>query len=295
MSKGIILAGGSGSRLYPLTVTSSKQLLPIYDKPMIFHPLSTLMQLKIRDIMIISTSEFLPLFQKLLGDGTDFGINLSYKAQEEPKGIAESFIIGEDFVANDKITLILGDNIFYSENKENIFSKDQTSIEGAELFLTPVKDPERFGVAEIDDQMNIVSIEEKPVSPKSNLAITGLYMYDKDVVDNAKNLKPSQRGELEITDVNKVYLNNGKLFANILGSYNWFDTGTHKSLHKTSNFIYDMEKKTAKKIPCLEEISLENGWISRNDLAILQEKFSKTSYGSYLLKILEKNDYKDES
>lgn len=288
MSKGIILAGGSGSRLYPLTITSSKQLLPIYDKPMIFHPLSTLMQLKIRDIMIISTSEFLPLFQRLLGDGTDFGINLNYKAQEEPKGIAESFIIGEDFIANDKTTLILGDNIFYSENKENIFSKDQANIEGAELFLTPVKDPERFGVAEIDDQMNIVSVEEKPVSPKSNLAITGLYMYDNEVVDIAKNLKPSQRGELEITDVNKVYLNNGKLFANILGSYNWFDTGTHKSLHKTSNFIYDMEKKTAKKIPCLEEISLENGWISRNDLALLYEKFSKTSYGNYLLKILEK-------
>ena len=286
--KGIILAGGSGTRLYPITRGISKQLIPVYDKPMIYYPISTLMLSGIRDVLIISTPEYMPLFQKLLGDGSELGMNFSYKVQEQPNGLAEAFILGEDFIGNDSVCLILGDNIFYGAGLSQLLQSAAAKSEGATVFGYHVNDPERFGVVEFDENMHALSIEEKPKHPKSNYAVTGLYFYDNDVVDIAKNIQPSARGELEITDVNTEYLRNGKLDVKLMGrGYAWLDTGTHDAMLEASNFIATIEKRQNLKVASLEEIAYRMGYVDANQLYQLAQPLKKNDYGQYLLRLLD--------
>lgn len=284
--KGIILAGGSGTRLYPITKGISKQLIPIYDKPMIYYPLSTLMLAGIKDILIISTPEYTPLFEKLLGDGSEWGISLTYKIQEKPNGLAEAFILGADFIGNDSVCLILGDNIYYGSGLSKLVQEAAEKTDGATVFGYHVNDPERFGVVEFDDDMKALSIEEKPENPKSNYAVTGLYFYDNTVVEKAKNLKPSDRGELEITDINKLYLDEGKLDVKLMGrGYAWLDTGTHDSMMEAASFIATIQKRQNLKVACLEEIAYRMDYISKEKLVELAQPMKKNDYGQYLLRL----------
>ena len=289
--KGIILAGGSGTRLYPLTMVTSKQLLPIYDKPMIYYPMSVLMSAGIRDILIISTPNDTLRFKELLGDGKQFGVNLSYKIQESPDGLAQAFIIGEDFIGNDSVCMILGDNIFHGHGLKKRLKQAVLNAEngdGATIFGYYVDDPERFGIVEFDNNGKAISIEEKPTNPKSNYCVTGLYFYDNKVVNYAKNLKPSKRGELEITDVNRIYLENNKLNVELLGrGFTWLDTGTHESLVDATIFVKTIESHQHRKIACLEEIAYLNGWISKDDVLKVYEVMKKNQYGQYLMDVLE--------
>lgn len=281
--KGIILAGGSGTRLYPLTKVTSKQLLPIYDKPMIYYPISVLMEAGIREILIISTPDDTPRFKELLGDGTQFGLKLEYAVQPSPDGLAQAFIIGADFIGNDHVAMILGDNIFHGHGLKNHLKSAASKTKGATVFGYYVDDPERFGIVEFDKNGKAISIEEKPEKPKSNYCVTGLYFYDNDVVEYAKNLKPSARGELEITDLNRIYLEKGELDVKLLGKgFTWLDTGTHESLVEATNFVYTMETHQHRKIACLEEIAYLNGWISDEELLKAYEIFKKNQYGKYL-------------
>ena len=284
--KGIILAGGSGTRLYPITRGISKQLIPIYDKPMIYYPLSTLMLAGITDILVISTPEFTPLFEQLLGDGSEWGISLTYKVQEKPNGLAEAFILGADFIGDDSVCLILGDNIYYGSGLSKLVQEAAQKTDGATVFGYHVNDPERFGVVEFDDDMKALSIEEKPENPKSNYAVTGLYFYDNTVVEKAKNLKPSDRGELEITDINKLYLDEGKLDVKLMGrGYAWLDTGTHDSMMEAASFIATIQKRQNLKVACLEEIAYRMGYISKEKLVELAQPMKKNDYGQYLLRL----------
>ena len=288
MTKGIILAGGSGTRLYPLTMVTSKQLLPIYDKPMIYYPLSTLMLAGIRDILIISTPQDLPNFERLLGDGSRYGINLSYKVQPSPDGLAQAFILGEEFIGNDNCAMILGDNIFHGNGLTNQLKKAIENKGRATIFGYYVDDPERFGVAEFDENGQVISLEEKPDKPKSNYAVTGLYFYDNNVIKYAKNLRPSQRGELEITDLNKKYLEQGKLDVITLGrGYGWLDTGTIDSFFDASEYIRVIERRQGLKVACLEEISYKNGWITKEELLKSAELYGKSPYGQHLKNVAE--------
>ncbi|MGM7702955.1 glucose-1-phosphate thymidylyltransferase RfbA [Pseudalkalibacillus sp. Hm43] len=284
--KGIILAGGSGTRLYPLTMVTSKQLLPIYDKPMIYYPLSTLMLAGIKDILIISTPEDTPRFESLLGDGAQFGINLEYKVQPSPDGLAQAFLIGEEFIGEDSVAMILGDNIYYGSGMRKILQQAAKKEKGATVFGYHVQNPERFGVVEFGDDGEVISIEEKPKTPKSNYAVTGLYFYDQRVVDIAKNVKPSVRGELEITSINEAYLATGELDVELLGrGFTWLDTGTHESLVAATNFVQTVEEHQGIKIAAPEEVAYINGWIGVEQLMESGELFSKTGYGQYLLKV----------
>ena len=286
--KGIILAGGSGTRLYPLTRVTSKQLLPIYDKPMIYYPLSVLMDAGIRDVLIISTPVGTPRFKELLGDGSSLGMNLDYAVQESPDGLAQAFIIGEEFIGNDKVAMILGDNIFSGYGFKDILKKAVAKESGATVFGYYVDDPERFGIVEFDESGKAISIEEKPEKPKSNYCVTGLYFYDNRVVEYAKNLKPSKRGELEITDLNRIYLENGELDVALLGKgFTWLDTGTQESLVDATNFVYTVETHEHRKIACLEEIAYKNGWISREKVWEAYELYKKNEYGKYLKDVLD--------
>ena len=286
--KGIILAGGSGTRLYPITKGISKQLMPVYDKPMIYYPLSVLMLAGIKDILIITTPEDLNNFQRLLGNGNCFGINLSYQVQLKPEGLAQAFIIGEKFIGNDAVCLALGDNIFYGQNFSPKLKEAAQLIDGATVFGYQVKDPERFGVVEFDANKKALSIEEKPVKPKSNYAVTGLYFYDNNVVNIAKTIKPSERGELEITSINEVYLRNGKLNVELLGrGFTWLDTGTHQSLLEASHFVETIEQLQGFKIACLEEIALYNGWLTKDDVFKIGNEYLKNGYGQYLLSLVK--------
>lgn len=288
--KGIILAGGSGTRLYPLTKVTSKQLLPIYDKPMIYYPMSVLMNAGIRDILIISTPQDTPRFKDLLGDGHQFGINLSYKVQPSPDGLAQAFILGDEFIGDDSVAMILGDNIFSGQGlKERLKSavENAETGKGATVFGYYVDDPERFGIVEFDNSGKAVSIEEKPEKPKSNYCVTGLYFYDNKVVEYAKNLKPSARGELEITDLNRIYLEDNELNVELLGQgFTWLDTGTHESLVEATNFVKTMENHQHRKIACLEEIAYNNGWITKDDVLKVYEEVKKNQYGQYLMDVL---------
>ncbi len=284
--KGIVLAGGSGTRLYPITHVVSKQLLPIYDKPMIYYPLSVLMLAEIRDILIISDPKNLPLYQELLGDGSNLGIKLSYIVQEQPKGIAEAFILGEKFINGQKVALVLGDNVFYGTGFSTILKKVSESNSGAYIFGYYVKNPEEFGVVEFDKEFNVISLEEKPKNPKSNYAVPGLYFYDEKVVSIAKSLKPSDRGELEITALNNVYLNNGKLKVQIFRrGFAWLDTGTYDGLASATDFVKTIQKRTGLNISCLEEIAYIKKFISLEQLIELGKMYEKTEYGKYILKI----------
>lgn len=288
MTKGIILAGGSGTRLYPLTMVTSKQLLPIYDKPMIYYPLSTLMLAGIRDILIISTPNDLPNFEKLLGDGSRYGINISYKVQPSPDGLAQAFILGEEFIGEDNCAMILGDNIFHGNGFTTQLKKAIENTERATVFGYYVEDPERFGVVEFDEKGKVISLEEKPEIPKSNYAVTGLYFYDNKVCEYAKSLKPSPRGELEITDLNKIYLEKGKLDVITLGrGYGWLDTGTVDSLSEASEYVRVIENRQGLKISCIEEISYKNGWINKETLLESAVKYGKSPYGQHLKNVAE--------
>jgi len=288
LRKGIILAGGSGTRLYPLTLVTSKQLLPIYDKPMIYYPLSTLMLAGIKDILIISTPHDLPNFKKLLGDGSQFGINLSYAEQPSPDGLAQAFIIGEDFIGDDECAMILGDNIFFGHSLTTLLKEAANNKGRATVFGYYVDDPERFGVVEFDNEGRAISLEEKPANPKSNYAVTGLYFYDKDVAKYAKSLKPSARGELEITDLNRIYLEMGKLDVKLLGrGYAWLDTGTMDSLIEAAEFVKTIQKRQGIVISAPEEIAFINGWISKDKLLESAAKYGKSVYGKHLRKVAE--------
>ena len=286
--KGIILAGGSGTRLYPLTKVTSKQLLPIYDKPMIYYPLSVLMNAGIRDILIISTPDDTPRFEALLGDGKQFGVNLSYAVQPSPDGLAQAFIIGEKFINGDSVAMILGDNIFHGQGLKKRLREAAAREKGATVFGYYVDDPERFGIVEFDKDGKAVSIEEKPEKPKSNYCVTGLYFYDNRVVEYAKNLKPSARGELEITDLNRIYLESGELDVTLLGQgFTWLDTGTHESLVEATNFVKTVETHEHRKIACLEEIAYTNGWITRDEVMEAYEILKKNQYGQYLKDVVD--------
>ncbi|MEY8379556.1 glucose-1-phosphate thymidylyltransferase RfbA [Ileibacterium valens] len=287
--KGIILAGGSGTRLYPLTKVTSKQLLPVFDKPMIYYPMSILMEAGIKDILIISTPEDTPRFEELLGDGHQFGVNLSYKVQPSPDGLAQAFIIGEDFIGNDSVAMILGDNIFHGHGLAKRLRAAAAKEDGATVFGYYVEDPERFGVVEFDDNGHAISLEEKPENPKSNYAVTGLYFYDNNVVEYAKNLQPSPRGELEITDLNRIYLDKGQLGVTLLGDgFTWLDTGTHESLVDATNFVKTVEEHQHRKIACLEEIAFRNGWIDLDKMKEIYETYKKNQYGAYLKKLIDR-------
>ncbi len=284
--KGIILAGGSGTRLYPITKSISKQLLPIYDKPMVYYSLSVLMLADIKEILVISTPEHLPQYQDLLGNGEDFGIEISYTVQQKPNGLAEAFILGESFIGNSNVALILGDNIFYGQGFSSILNSASSRSVGASIFGYQVKDPERFGVAEVGENNMVISIEEKPRAPKSNLAITGLYFYDNNVVEIAKSIRPSKRGELEITSVNQIYLNEDLLKLEILGrGFAWLDTGTYETLLQASHFVETIEKRQGFKIACLEEIAYRKKWISLSKLLEKADLLKKSPYGNYLFSI----------
>jgi len=286
--KGIILAGGSGTRLYPVTKTISKQLLPVYDKPMIYYPLTTLMLGGIQDILIISTPEDSPLFEALLGDGSQWGLRLSYKVQPSPDGLAQAFILGENFIGDDQSTLILGDNIFYGHDLEMLLSSAGERDHGATIFAYHVNDPERYGVAEFNPDNQVLSLEEKPTQPKSNFAVTGLYFYDQKVVQLAKDLKPSKRGELEITDLNKKYLEQNALFVEMMDrGYAWLDTGTHDSLLEAGQFIATIENRQGLKVACPEEVAYRKDWITKKDVEELAKPLLKNQYGQYLLKIID--------
>lgn len=286
--KGIILAGGSGTRLYPLTMVTSKQLLPVYDKPMIYYPLSTLMLAGIREILIISTPNDLPNFEKLLGDGSKFGIELSYKVQEKPEGLAQAFIIGKEFIGDESCAMILGDNIFYGNGWSKLLKQAASKESGATIFGYYVDDPQRFGVVEFDSDGKAISIEEKPQNPKSHYCVTGLYFYDNDVVEMAQNVKPSARGELEITDINKMYLERNKLDVITLGrGFAWLDAGTIDSLYEASEFVKVIENRQGIKIAAIEEIAFNNGWIGKEELLTLADQYGKTSYGKHLKNVAE--------
>lgn len=287
--KGIILAGGSGTRLYPITRGVSKQLLPVYDKPMIYYPLSVLMLAGIRDILVITTSEDNTSFKRLLGNGSDFGISISYAVQPSPDGLAQAFIIGEEFIGNDNVCLVLGDNIFYGQSFTQTLKQAAAKTHGATVFGYQVKDPERFGVVEFDENFNALSIEEKPQQPKSDWAVTGLYFYDRHVVEFAKQIKPSTRGELEISDLNQMYLEDGSLSVQLLGrGFAWLDTGTHESLHEAASFVQTVQNIQDLQIACLEEIAWRNGWLSDEKLEELARPMAKNQYGQYLLRLLKK-------